>query len=77
MERRSQAARRLDGAPWAVGVPMTPDEFAEKMRAIDEKYADDKEVRHGEADDLMYAVLLDLGFAEGLSVYAEMDKWYA
>jgi hypothetical protein len=54
---------------------MTPQEFAEKMKAIDE--AGDIEVSHVKADELLCEVLRELGYAEGVKIFSEMDKWYA
>jgi hypothetical protein len=59
---------------------MTPDEFAQKMRAISEameRGRNDPESRHCYADDLMCELLKELGYEEGVKVFEEMDKWYA
>jgi hypothetical protein len=53
---------------------MSPKEFADRMRAC---RSPDKEVQHCDADDLMCEVLRQLGYAEGVEVFEDMDKWYA
>ena len=37
----------------------------------------DPEVAHGEADNLLCALLRELGFDEVVDLYEKVDKWYA
>ena len=58
--------------------PMTPDEFAARMRAIypaDGVY--DNEVAHDNADNLMCELLTALGYGDGVAIFEAADKWYA
>lgn len=58
--------------------PLTPEEFAAKMRAI---YPDDtnyeEEAAHRKADDLLCKVLQSLGYGEGVKAFKKAAKWYA
>jgi hypothetical protein len=54
---------------------MTPYEFYHKMLEIADNL--DKEAKHTEADDLLCAVLTELGYGAGVKVFHEMEKWYA
>lgn len=54
--------------------PMTPDEFAARMKAIDNE--GDWESDHEDADALMCEILRSLGYAEGVAAFEAMDKWY-
>lgn len=56
---------------------MTPQEFADRMRAIFSEHAKDKEAAHSVADDLLCEVLREFGYAEGVEVFEEAEKWYA
>ena len=56
---------------------MTPDEFANKLKAIEEEYGGDWEVAHVRADDLICELLRSLGYSDGADVFDEMGKWYA
>ena len=47
------------------------------MKKIAKDYADDPEVMHGKADDLVCELLKSLGYLEGLKIYEKMEKWYA
>lgn len=55
--------------------PMTPEEFARRMREI--AADEDQESRHVNADVLMEEVLRSLGYGEGCDVYHNMPLWYA
>lgn len=59
--------------------PITPEEFARRMREIDEMQERfrDAENRHIEADELLTQTLRSLGYAEGCDVFDNMGKWYA
>lgn len=39
--------------------------------------SDDTETKHYEADQLMIAVLNQLGYDEGTKIFENMDKWYS
>lgn len=52
-------------------------EFADKMREIYDKHADDEEMVHGEMDDLMCETLRSLGYGEGIDIFENTHKWYA
>jgi 5'-deoxynucleotidase YfbR-like HD superfamily hydrolase len=54
---------------------MTPEEFAEKMKEIEISF--DPEKAHSKADDLLCAVLRELGYEDGIKIFEEMEKWYA
>lgn len=56
---------------------MTPEQFRDRMKEIDEKYSADTEGAHGRADDLLCEVLRHLGYGEGVAIFEKMDKWYA
>ena len=55
---------------------MTPEQFAADMREI-AKFDADPEGAHSMADDLLCKLLTELGYAEGVKVFEDMDKWYA
>ncbi len=59
--------------------PLTPEEFEAKMKAIfDSVDVDgDKEESHVQADDEMCALLVDLGYLNGVAWFKRMPKWYA
>jgi len=56
---------------------MSPEEFTEKMLAINETHGCDIEESHCMADDLMCDLLKELGYDGGVFVFDTMDKWYA
>jgi hypothetical protein len=57
---------------------MTPQEFADKMRALSVRSQSGALNRtHLEADELMCEILREWGFNEGVDIFEEMDKWYA
>jgi len=56
---------------------MTPQEFADKIRAIEETHGGDNEAMHSEADDLMCKLLREMGYGEGIAIYEEWTRWYA
>lgn len=41
------------------------------------KNNDDNECAHSMADDLLCELLLELGYEEIVSVYEDLEKWYA
>ena len=54
---------------------MTPEQLLDAMQRLEEW--GDNEMRHIKADDLMCAVLSDLGYGEAVAVFNRMGKWYA
>lgn len=62
---------------------ITPAEFEDKMREIKEAVdrqdhvTYDEESGHIAADDLMCAVLRDLGYVKGVEIFERMPKWYS
>lgn len=55
---------------------MTPEEFAERMRAA-ARSKGDAEDHHMLADELMVELLRSLGYGEGCDIFEEMPRWYA
>lgn len=55
--------------------PLTPEEFKARMQEIAK--GGDTEGAHQEADALMCELLSALGYAEGVGIFENMDKWYA
>lgn len=56
---------------------MTSQEFAEKMKAIEDKHDGDWEVIHSQGDDLMCILLRELGYSDGIDVYETWVRWHA
>lgn len=56
---------------------MTPEEFAKQMQTLAKKYNDDEELFHIMADGLLTAVLVDLGYEEGVKIFLDQPKWYS
>ena len=58
---------------------LTPEEFAQKMQQVHDKYdgSKDREAPHVEMDELMLTLLTDLGYGEGCKIFTKEDKWYA
>lgn len=56
---------------------MTPEDFANRMRLIEIREADDPEAAHSDADDLMAQVLRQLGYGVGIDIFHALKKWYA
>lgn len=53
----------------------TPEEFAEEMRRlINIEFTED---RHIEMDDALCALLISLGYEEGVEIFIDAKKWYA
>ncbi len=62
---------------------MTPQEFAEKMKALS-KDSDDLAIHHGnldhnhrKADDILCDILETVGYREGAAIFRDLVKWYA
>lgn len=56
---------------------MTKDDFEDKMMEILERGAAEPEVNHGDADDLLCEMLIDLGYKDIIAIYHRISKWYA
>lgn len=56
---------------------ITPEEFAEQMIQLAEKYSDDTETCHIMMDALMCDILESLGYNKGVAIFNETDMWYA
>lgn len=57
--------------------PISPSTFGKRMRKIMREFADDPEVKHIKADDLMCEMLEELGYEEGARVFRRASKLYA
>lgn len=68
---------RLENCP-IKEITITPEEFAKRMRKINETYPDfhDTDERHIAMDDLMCEVLRELGYVEGIDIFNCTEKWY-
>lgn len=56
---------------------LTPQEFADAMRAIESRNQGDPEGTHVQADDLMATTLRAPGYGEGVDIFDNMARWYA
>jgi hypothetical protein len=54
---------------------MTPEEFAERMQKLSDFGERDPERAHRDADDLLCEVLEQLGYGQGIEIYAQMTRW--
>jgi hypothetical protein len=58
----------------------TPEEFAEKMAKLRQKYyveQDDEEQVHCHMDDLLCDALRGLGYGKGIDIFDDTPKWYS
>ena len=62
---------------WNREIPMTPEEFAERMREIVERYGCDAESSHGAMDGIMCELLKSLGYEEGVNIFGNSKRFYA
>jgi hypothetical protein len=53
------------------------EQAAQMMRQIKVEYSGDDESIHYWADDLLCDILLALGYKETVTVFKEIEKWYA
>ena len=73
----------MDDRENVIKTVMTPTEFLEALKEIDEttkrpgRQYDDLEQFHSDADDLMCKILRDLGYGEGIDFFENHEKWYA
>lgn len=56
---------------------LTPEEFALAMRTLADENEFDRESAHDLADKLMCGLLQRMGYADGIEVFVEMEKWYS
>lgn len=57
---------------------MTPDEFERKMKHLARRASHgEEEYAHADADELMCKLLSSLGYAKGVDIFNNMNKWYA
>ena len=54
----------------------TIERFTKSMEVARDKYEDDPEALHIEMDTIMCSFLRDLGFAKGVDIFQNVDKWY-
>jgi hypothetical protein len=54
---------------------MTKEEAIAELAVL--KYHDDTEVAHFDADDVLCQLLTTLGYADVVTAYREIGKWYA
>ncbi len=55
---------------------LSPHSFKLSMQLIQKAYSEPDD-SHVEADKLMMDTLMDLGYGEGIAVFAQMKKWYS
>lgn len=53
------------------------DKYLKRMNEVKQGYADDEEVAHSLADDILCDLLINLGYIELVDAYNDIDKWYA
>lgn len=58
-------------------VPMTPQEFKEKISSIIHEEGFYTEVCHCDMDECMADLLKTLGYSDGIKIFEEYEKWYA
>jgi hypothetical protein len=56
---------------------MTPKEFVEKIKEELSDNSQDAEGAHWHTDVLMEDLLISLGYAEGINLIKESERWYA
>ena len=56
---------------------LTPEEFADRIRAIFQDVDHDVERAHGEADELLCDLLRELGYGDGVTIFENASKWYS
>ena len=54
---------------------ITDKELTDKLQVL--VNSDDQEESHVEADDILCAALIELGYTESVRVYRTIDKWFA
>jgi hypothetical protein len=47
------------------------------MNELKDKFGDDKEILHVEADDILCELLVELGYIELVNAFCKVPKWYA
>lgn len=57
---------------------ITPAEFEDRMKYYANHVEEiGEEMIHVKADELMCAVLRDLGYVKGVEIFEQMPKWYS
>ena len=77
----SQYCQNVDRFELAAGgdwVPMTPEQFKQKMIELYDLESDDFDVgySHVEADRLMMKILKALGYGDGIEIFKRAERWY-
>jgi hypothetical protein len=54
---------------------MTREQAIEKLKAL--QGSGDVEAAHGDADEILCALLESLGYADVVAEWSEVEKWYA
>lgn len=56
---------------------ITPEEFELRMIELRDNQGTCAEARHSIGDDMMCEILKELGYANGVDVFINMERWYA
>lgn len=56
---------------------MSPDHAIAKLQVIQAMYANDPEVAHSHADEVLCDLLTLLGYADVVAEWRQMQRWYA
>jgi hypothetical protein len=66
----------LCGAMRAGRTTTTPQQFADKMLAIEKAFSHSERELHIHMDELMSDVLKELGYGDGIQIYKKQDLYY-
>lgn len=53
------------------------EKYLGRMNELKDKFGDDKEILHVEADDILCELLVELGYIELVNAFCKVPKWYA
>ncbi len=56
---------------------MTPEEFSERVKHLEDRMGGDEEAFHGATDVLMENLLIELGYTDGVQRIRSYVRWYA
>ena len=56
---------------------ITPKQFNEEMKEIQNTSGGDEEIAHKLMDDLIAKTLTELGYNDGIAILKKKKKWYA
>lgn len=70
-------ADRKEGRMKAFTGCTSPEDVLEAFKLIVRQHKGDHEVIHGEMDNLMVAILTDLGYEKAMKYYKRQTRWYA